>query len=408
MNSLPTSVHLHILSFANLSTILSYSALTKNTNKIVHDPTQPNEKLWKQQSLLLSKYPNYEKDTMLNWRQDFIHKYLYPHDPITKVEHIPMTEPFHPTGKLKTIDIWSDKVPGSAIDIFYSIFTVSSVFEYNYHHSRGDSSVMVSPWVRASDGIGKTRLITFTSPVNNAMGPKETRVHSHQRVIFLSDDQTFVVQALTKTLDVPYGDSFFVQLSIIIVDNKDGTSTVSISAGVIFVKSTILKWKIEDLTIKEVFKLWTEWGNQMKQFVIEEKQNKRLFSDQKGPEEKKDRVEKKKKKLLKLDTKSRVEIPKSPTRKTAPIPPRLLTPRQRPTVVVHQQHHEPSTNYFQHVRSNIAVPLWLIISIVLLLVILLPQHTYVTWSMEKFNAATKEFKLENFLLEQQLLDMLRN
>lgn len=132
------------------------------------------------------------------------------------------------------------------------VFNVLFVSDWlkHYHETANNKDLTISEWYRASDGY-MTRDLTFRRPLAYKIGPKETRVKEKQRYSFTKEGGV-IVELEGQNLDAPYADYFVVESFFELKPHGDGTSTLfTASIAVHFLKSTILKGKIESGAMAE-------------------------------------------------------------------------------------------------------------------------------------------------------------
>jgi hypothetical protein len=415
IHKLPIEIQCNCFSFLDIKSILTVLATSKHFYQLIHSSAQI--------ARTILKDPNHEKNRKLTWKQDFNHRYYFPIDSFANISQVPPNEIFFAQDKYKQSEVFNEILPMNSIDIFYHLFSSYSKMEFNCHEGRGETDIIITPWKNASNGVGKTRDITFISPVNNPMGPKTTRVMNQQRLIFFNDARSYLIQILTKTLDVPYGDTFCLQINMIVTDNEDDTSTLNIQVGVIFLKSSLLRWKIEDLALKEVIRSWQEWAQQAKLALFDAKEKKLLYSDSKLShilkEKKKyqQHVKKIKKKVENHVTKKKTkrvsqEVPNQDKISVPTSTPRpILISTAIPTVVNIPPMRVEDMSWYSRLLSRLAhcldticVPVWVLILFITFCFILFFQQQSITQNVKQIEQSLHDLKFENLLMEQQLSD----
>ena len=98
--------------------------------------------------------------------------------------------------------------PQKFFELFYSD---DAVFGFNaYCTDRGDTELEITTWAENEELEGFTREIKFRTKINGpSIGPKTTRCHKAQKYKWL--DNSLIIQASTKALDVPYSSYFLVE-----------------------------------------------------------------------------------------------------------------------------------------------------------------------------------------------------
>jgi hypothetical protein len=193
-----------------------------------------------------------------------------------------------------------------------------------------------------------------------------------------------------------------------VTDNGDGTSQLVAQAGVIFMKSTLIKWKIEEAAEKEAARTWLDWCVLAKHAVSQAKLKQALFSDKTrvtsfslpnagAPEsqEKKD----KKRKHSHARTKSRSSSVIHPTHHESSIP-------ELPTTKLTIHTPEPNsffTNILSSSQIGFHAPIWWVIVIIFLVLFIIIWQP----SIRTMESLRRAFILGNAYNEHQLLDKLR-
>ncbi|KAL0482048.1 hypothetical protein AKO1_013263 [Acrasis kona] len=205
-------------------------------------------------------------------------KYIINHD-ITDASQIPPTNTFHADSKFKVHTIFDELIPASTRDIFHVLFADGCSLEINHHASRHDTNLQVSPWTASADSIGMLREMNFVSPVTAPLGPNQTRVKMDQRMVIMKDRSCYYVQNVLWSMDVPYNDTFRIQCGLTVMRQDANHSRLIVTTGVVFLKGTLLKWKIEETAVKESTESYRMWATQAKQAVLQCKEQGTLWSD---------------------------------------------------------------------------------------------------------------------------------
>ncbi|KAF7974412.1 hypothetical protein HWV62_12268 [Athelia sp. TMB] len=127
---------------------------------------------------------------------------------------------------------------------------------------RQESSVQGLTYRRTDEEIGEwapveeggegveIRELSFTMPLSHAVGPSQTVCNIVETIEHYDEDSYIAVQALTRTPDVPYGQSFATMTRTCFTWNKRGTINVrgtrmTVTLKMKWEKSTMLKGVIE-------------------------------------------------------------------------------------------------------------------------------------------------------------------
>jgi hypothetical protein len=347
----------------------------------------------------------------------------YEEDDIADLNNLPISDIFPPKDKFKPKEIVNDNLPCTAEDFFFLISADGSEFEKEHHITRGDNDFQASPWANAQDGFGKTRDISFLSPVNNPIGPKITKVKMIQRLIVAKGRHEFVIQSNMHSVDVPYADSFRIIIYIYVKDNLDNKScNIRIELGVLFLKSTLLRWKIEDTASKETSASYLMWYDQAKNAILVAKENGQLRSQ---------KQKKAKKSTRKPSDKERRRSSRSKKSSTKKKPLQIGTPPIVPPTVSHSTpmaSSSPSTSVEESTLSNLLadtvgflfslpeklqglvnIPAWIIAIICILCVfVVIPRQNRILNSLDKLHNDLQVYKLQTTLFELELNNILFN
>eukprot|EP00727_Mastigamoeba_balamuthi_P011158 m51a1_g6665 putative C-tail anchored protein (569) ;mRNA; r:175898-178095 len=149
----------------------------------------------------------------------------------------------------------------SVIKFFKVFFSdASKGFWGVYHNERQDKDVYTGAW-QSHPQFGNVRDKRYIVIIKGSpFGPPTSRLEETQRYSLTKTH--LVVESVGTTLDIPFGDCFRVELKYNVNQGATPTScTLSISLGCRWIKRTMLKGKIESITIKqstESFKRWIE------------------------------------------------------------------------------------------------------------------------------------------------------
>mmetsp|Transcript_23166 Transcript_23166/g.65382 ORF Transcript_23166/g.65382 Transcript_23166/m.65382 type:complete len:671 (+) Transcript_23166:86-2098(+) len=117
-----------------------------------------------------------------------------------------------------------------------------------YFKETGAWDMEIGPWAKggpAGKVKGKIRSIDMRVPVPPApMCPKETRCTSTYHVV--ADERRIVLESVTMSLDVPYGDSFnVISADTFTINEETGQTRMVRTCGLDWVKSTWMRGMIE-------------------------------------------------------------------------------------------------------------------------------------------------------------------
>jgi uncharacterized membrane protein YgcG len=352
-------------------------------------------------------------------------------DDFTDMSQVPISDIFPPKDKFKPKDIVNENLPVSAKDFFFLITGDGAAFEQEHHITRGDTDFVVSPWGPATDNIGKVRDISFISPVNNPIGPKLTRVKMIQRLIVAKGQKEFMVQSNMASIDVPYAECFRIIIYIYVKDGSDpNTCNVRIELGVMFLKSTILKWKIEDSASKETTSSYLLWFNQAKQAVTKGKEQKVLFSQRSGSSGKGKKSSKQKEKGKGKSSKSSKKTASKKKKKAsapvitiAPVKPIQSTvPAVPVTTAYTSSSSEESTltalvgqalnfilNLPETLNNSVSIPVWIVFLVfILFTLVIVPKQNRIISTLDHVQKDLQVYKLQTALFEVELNNILFN
>lgn len=205
-------------------------------------------------------------------------------DNITDPSELSTADPFFPIDKCKPRDV----VPGEVINLplrtLCNLWMADhSTMERDYHDKRGDTEFQITKWRKDESGVGMLREANFISPVKHKIGPKQTRVVVHQRMVLFKGRKRLINEQSMRSLDVPYGDSFRILGSIELTERDSNSTAMRLRIGVHFVKSTMLRWQIESAVFKEASESYTFYFNMAKQraldYIQEQEQRKQQRRD---------------------------------------------------------------------------------------------------------------------------------
>ncbi len=333
---------------------------------------------------------------------------------ITEISQVPPTSIFASTTKYKEIEVFNETLPASPEDVFWVLFSDNCKLERDHHDSRGDTDLTLTPWEPAPEGdVGMYREMNFISLVNNSLGPKTTRVRMTQRMVIFKGKSCYFVQNSFVSLDVMYSDTFRIQCHLIVTDNGNGTSQLVVTTGIVFVRSSMFKWKIEEVASKEASASYQMWASQARDAVIEAKAKGKLHSSQKGGKKKKKHTKKGKgkKKPTHVRTSSiQKNIPPVATKIVTTTPfDSIGTPGFETTASLPMQAIGYLLGMASKTFEKIHVPVWSVILFAFLFFIyILPQQGTVFQSLEKMDKNLRYYRMQNVMFEKQMNHILYN
>ncbi|KAL0479646.1 GRAM domain-containing protein [Acrasis kona] len=425
-DKVPDEVFVKILGFCDVRTLCSFGLSCKHSYRTLTQDSN-DEPIWMPRVKCLMENQNYQKRPSLSWKKELEFLKTFPPTSFTDSSKVPLNnETFFGPDKFKYFDVATETLPVCSVDALYILFSQDSRSEKVYHDERGDTNMVVEPWQKASDGVGLFRNLEFISPVNNPMGPKTTLVKNAQRLVIFSDAKSFMVQINTKTVDVPYGDCFCMQVEIVIKDNSDGvTCNMSIMCGVIFLKSTFFRWKIEEVAGKESLKNWQVWSQKALSACQTEKSEQNLFScsgsllSEDSPSSRGVRSNSGatkstlKKKKTKHNKKTSFDVAPvivhSPVKQHAPTP--LATPKRSPLTSHVQPPQDQSLlstvlSWFLQMFGSVNAPLWsLLLFLILFLLIMMPQQMLIGSNLYDLENTLREYKIQDSMSTHNLIKM---
>lgn len=159
--------------------------------------------------------------------------------------------------------------PQKFFELFYSD---DAVFGFNaYCTDRGDTELEITTWAENEELEGFTREIKFRTKINGpSIGPKTTRCHKAQKYKWL--DNSLIIQASTKALDVPYSSYFLVEDTWKITPVSAEKSMLRITFTINFLKSTILRSTIESRSKVDVAKDHETWVKEAKRKCLSDQE----------------------------------------------------------------------------------------------------------------------------------------
>jgi hypothetical protein len=149
------------------------------------------------------------------------------------------------------------------VEEFYQLFFSDEAigFVKNFHTKCGDQDFRCTQWAKHCH-LGHARDISFRHPVKfYFVGPKSTYCHESQRFRVYRNNH-LVLETSQQMTDIPYGDYFRVEVRWD-VERLFGRGRchcfVRVSLDVSFLKKTIWRSKIEQITFDESKEAYNTW-----------------------------------------------------------------------------------------------------------------------------------------------------
>lgn len=97
-------------------------------------------------------------------------------------------------------------------------------------------------WSAAADGAGQTRTVSYVMPIlRNAIGPRSALCHLYQSLVRANDGCCFVVEVLSTTPDVPYGNTYRNRVRYCLTTESERRCRLRITSELTFVCFTIAR-----------------------------------------------------------------------------------------------------------------------------------------------------------------------
>ncbi|KAJ3665836.1 hypothetical protein Zmor_001305 [Zophobas morio] len=142
--------------------------------------------------------------------------------------------------------VMSEVVPIHIDQLFTLLFT-SSKFYLDFHASRKTTDLTQTPWTNSSDN-SKSRIVSLTMALNQAMGPKTAQVTESQVMLPCSKPGClYAIDVETVNAGIPYADSFNVVVHHCLQKISETESSYQVYAQVLYKKSVwgLVKGMIE-------------------------------------------------------------------------------------------------------------------------------------------------------------------
>jgi hypothetical protein len=102
----------------------------------------------------------------------------------------------------------------------------------------------VGDW-KSGDAVKRERQVSYIKPLNNSMGPKQTKCNIHEKVLAQDFNSSCVALTTTTTPDVPSGSSFQVMTRCCMMWAGGPTTRIIITFTIEWSKSSWIKGAIE-------------------------------------------------------------------------------------------------------------------------------------------------------------------
>lgn len=152
-----------------------------------------------------------------------------------------------PTEKFKVLQ--EMELPGTARDVFVRCFSDNNRFDEAFHNAREDRDVKSSPW-ELNDQKVYGRTVNFVSLTRASLGPKSAPLFNTQRM-YLGPEK-LIVEQTSSMKDIPYSDSFRVEMRYVFATRGPGKCIGTASGSVHFVQRVrLIGGTIESSTLKQ-------------------------------------------------------------------------------------------------------------------------------------------------------------
>ncbi|KAG2379577.1 hypothetical protein C9374_006694 [Naegleria lovaniensis] len=352
-------------------------------------------------------------------------------DKITGIQDLPAGDFFADPDKIKPKDIITDVLPVSITDAWYILKSDNINFQNEHHKTREETNVQYTPYVKVDNNPGIMRKLFFVAKINNSIGPKSSRMECVERAILCKGKKKIINQISTFGLDIPFSDTFRVNNYWILEDIDGKSCSVKIMSGVYFLKSSLLRWKIEEAADKESKTALTLWMSQAKETITNAKASGNLPSIKKSTKPKKKKTPSKE--ATKRRSKRKSTKPISETESTLPTatptkavdfssaPQQAANPFSSPSPFL----SSPSTtdagqdlltkvmnfvfNIPTYLSSNISLPAWVFLTIILILIFLIFSQQYsIIQTVKHLEHNVQIYKQQAVLFEQELNHLVFN
>ena len=154
--------------------------------------------------------------------------------------------------------------PGSAVAVYQSLFSHESDFWSRYLTACKNTNLVLNPWTPVPPspyspspcptqfGSPSTRKLTYTHPVREKVPFMPTTCSTEENwSLYCLNNKEFIVESAVTVSGVPMADTFVVKMRWN-VRESDRETKVTVDYGVVFVKDTWFKGKIEKSSVSEV------------------------------------------------------------------------------------------------------------------------------------------------------------
>eukprot|EP01097_Dermamoeba_algensis_P004642 TRINITY_DN3004_c0_g1_i1.p1 TRINITY_DN3004_c0_g1~~TRINITY_DN3004_c0_g1_i1.p1 ORF type:complete len:669 (+),score=134.80 TRINITY_DN3004_c0_g1_i1:78-2084(+) len=147
---------------------------------------------------------------------------------------------------------------------WHTFWGPDSTFLQTLHKRRKDSELEIGRWKKKEAGVLE-RELRWVGPVSSPIGPKATKVTSQETCYILSESE-FVVDTLTATHDVPYGDRFQVEVRYHIQSTVNGCD-MKVYIKMIFHRNVWIRGVLENGAVKGTQEYCHVWEGLAQEFI---------------------------------------------------------------------------------------------------------------------------------------------
>lgn len=123
------------------------------------------------------------------------------------------------------------------VDTLLSLLFSKSKFLSDFHNNRKTTNMIHTDWIYNDDGL-KTRTVTLTVALTQAVGPKCSHVTENQVMRECSaEGQLYSIDITSTNAGIPYADSFYVFMHYCLVRTVDDHTMFSVHAQIKYKKS---------------------------------------------------------------------------------------------------------------------------------------------------------------------------
>eukprot|EP01097_Dermamoeba_algensis_P006358 TRINITY_DN3985_c0_g1_i1.p1 TRINITY_DN3985_c0_g1~~TRINITY_DN3985_c0_g1_i1.p1 ORF type:complete len:354 (+),score=79.96 TRINITY_DN3985_c0_g1_i1:360-1421(+) len=134
----------------------------------------------------------------------------------------------------------------------------SATFYRAFHERNKNSDLIIGTWAKIEPGVIR-RECKWVSPINAPIGPKSTRVSGVETTYILSERE-MIIETASTTHDVPYGETFKVEVRYHILSTPEGCS-MKVYLRLVFQSFVLIKSILEAGAFRgtqEFCRVWTE------------------------------------------------------------------------------------------------------------------------------------------------------